>query len=287
MATMSNYELTAPNLKERLIADGYVHAGVLHRAKDGAAIPFPNVVDYQKCDSEMAGRMREGYEESGKRVLNPETRKRETVPYTEQELNEKLLYPVRFSEDGNTMMWNVAWTDNSAPGDFVTKAYPTEVMEYRHSYDGKLVSSSYIRDGELCTADGKSVREMITVPEKQVKDMENGFSRVTLPVDVTDKSFACVYVPTKDIQPRDLRRDSGRMNVCIHDLNQDVTVYRTLENGERTKDSLAWEDVCKMHQEAKEDYRESKKQTSVERALPSVADGMESQPEADGPSMGE
>lgn len=255
--------LTMEGLRDRLRDNKFVHdltEGVVTK---------PDMLDLGTCDAAR-------YEEFFTR------RDSEGRAY---QLDDAMAYmPVTFSEDGNTMSWFFEAEANFAtsPAEVVQHCFPEEVMLYQ-AFDksDKPVFGTYCKDGEMCREDGTIVQSKLDkVFVKELPNQKPGREQVcvSLPLSVTDKHFAKVYVDKENIEDTVPGKPDGKKSVLITDLDSSVRVYRCLKDGSKTKDIMSWREVCSENMAARityaamaEDNPDKVRSSTKDRPLPKVS----------------
>lgn len=272
MSVITAHALKFENAKARLEAAGVCPPDVLHNSR-GEARSFDHVLDFGRCNQEFAAEVRKHYEETGYRMWNEETQKHDKKgEYTQQELDELCKFPIQF-EDDDTVLWLINYGSNDNPGVAISKLFPNDVMVYHESTEGHLKGSVYVKDGHDCTKDGRPIEGLIPCYSVTGIPGNNKQVRVSVPVDNTDKRFAFVYADKNNVQDANLLYGGKKKNLCVEHKDADVTVYRQLADGTKTKQTMTYGELREMVDKAREEYQNQPKKP---RALPSVADKMES-----------
>lgn len=241
------------NLKNYLLENGYVHEADLYSPKRKASVHFDYVLDYKKCNLEKAMEIRKQYKERYDR---------NDVEYTEESLDQLLLMPVYFQENG-AMGWNLNYYSDDSPSIILGSLFPEEIFIYSEYTEGRLNGSCYFK-GETgsCTKSGKKIENYISnISPNLIKKVNSYQYRISLPLFPTDKFFATIYLDNELVQPVDiLDYDTKttiytRKNLCILDKTKEIPVYRILKDGTKKKEYLSWETIKNNYQFCKEEYQ--------------------------------
>lgn len=272
MSVITTYKLTAKNIKQRLIENGYVHPDTLHN-KMGKERHFDNVLDYNLCNPKRAEELKQYYAETGWLEMTADG-KWEKREYTDTDLNDLMKYPVYFDQNGNAILWHVNHSFNDTPSLFITDLYPNEIMSLSSRTEGELNYSMYIKDDKTCAKDGRTISGMLThINANQIENVGSNQSKVKFLLDITDKEPAYIYVNNNDIQDANIEFPSDKKNICFEKLSNYTQVHRQLKDGSRITETMSISDMLIKHSEAEEQKLKNRRlpNVSIEETSPEDA----------------
>lgn len=255
---------------DKLVEDGIIHEADLWSPRRKEEVHFDSVLDYQKCTDDVKALIDE-------RCANdvPKFRKNNEGRVTEADIEEYAKHsnvqqfnmPVSRGTDGS-VVWSLNYAYDDTPLTAICKLYPETRFEYYASTEGHLETSCYVKDDKLCNADGKYFDKYMYVNKNAIKKVKDSDSmQVNVWVDSKDKQSAKFYVKSDAIEAADLTGThswcDNKRKVFIEDKDKPITLYRTLENGERSKESWTLNDLSEAMDACKNEWR---KQKAAEKA---------------------
>lgn len=243
-------------LKEELLEKGVVHPQSLYSMRRKQYVELDSVLDYAKCSTEKTENIRKELKEQGyKNYIDGAYRK---VDFTDEEIESLLYYPVRFSEDGNSMFWSQNYGHDEPPSFMISSLFEDEIFRFESQTEGTRNGIIYFKGDTNCDLEGNPVNGIIPKISTKLCTYleEKGQYRVSLPLYPDDKYFTNIYVDKKNV----IDCEDGRYYIlCINDMEKDVPVYRTLFNGDNQKDMLTYNEIKEKFSASIAAYREQKK----------------------------
>ena len=225
MSVITSHFITPTNtelkLKDYLLKKGYVHEADLYSPRRQEFVHFDHVLDYKKCNPKKAMEIRKQYKERYDR---------NGIEYTEESLDQLLLMPVYFQENG-AMGWNLNYYSDDSPSVIIGSLFPEEIFIFSEYTEGHLNGSCYFK-GETgsCTKSGKKIEDYISnISHNLIKKANANQYRISLPLFPTDKFFATIYVDKEYVQPVDIldymtkTTIYTRKNICILDKTKEIS----------------------------------------------------------------
>jgi hypothetical protein len=166
-----------------------------------------------------------------------------------------------YSSKPDEVSWSLNYLRDDRPSDLIAGQFPDEIMKYRVVTEGHLDGSCYFTDKcSNCTKDGKPIETYLgaSVSNKQIKDMGDGTSRVSIPTDFSDKRFAQMYVSNDYIMPADVTSEENNKHyIAFASKSQPVTIYRVDKNGSKVKEDLSIDALKSRMEQCRSDYEKS------------------------------
>lgn len=252
-------------LFDKLVEDGVIHEGTLWSPKRKQEVQFNSIFDYQKCTDAVKAIIAE-------RCANdvPKFRKNNEGRVTEADIEEYAKHscveqfnmPVSKGNDGS-VVWSLNYCYDDTPLTAISTLYPDTRFEYYASTEGHLDTSCYVKNDKLCNKDGKYFDKYMLVNKSAIRKVRDSDSmQVNIWVNSKDKQSAKFYVKEDAVEVSDLTGthswQADKRKIFIEDKSKPITLYRTLENGERSKEEWMLDDLVKAVDDCKNDYRKRK-----------------------------
>jgi hypothetical protein len=157
-AKMSNCEehiIYCPNIKHKLINNGFVSPAVLYSKRRHEGKMCEHVLDYSKCNAEEWSAQLEDLLEAGVTdfaVRNEEGSFGARRDFTEQEKAMLPLYPLSFPDDDH-VVWYSKWVHEEDPLVYISFALPDEILHFTAFFEDKFDGMWYVKGGKyFCDA---------------------------------------------------------------------------------------------------------------------------------------
>lgn len=248
------------NLFQRLVDCGAIHP------KD---IVYPNgevrhldrVLDYAMCSEEHARQYKAWLLERGEQTFDAEVGGFVRTDLSPERIEELMVMPVGVGQDGTgAVHWYCNRIDET-PGIMIAAKFPDEIFTFREMYGHRVTSAYHFNNDGPCTSDGRHLDAWLTtVKGKQVKSQDENTAKINIPFNNTDRYFAKIYLPKYCVVPHDYKEGNEitpekYFDIYVEDMNKNIPVYRTLENGEFKKDYYTWAQLREILKSTKEEWR--------------------------------
>lgn len=252
MSVITSHQVVAPDIVKRLSDKGcLIHTTLEDKNVNGGQGPLKDcyLLDYHKCSPNEASQY------PGKDMS--EIKSLQDVYASKRYVR---MFP---SEDGNSVKWMRNYGRNDLPSYMIAEQFPDEVMKYRVSTEQSFDGSCYFTNKyQACTADGKRIDASLDVVKKsQVKDMGDGTTRVSIPLEYSDKRLAQLYVPSDYVIPYDIMNPDtcNKMAIGVADKDASLEVYRRDKDGKTIKQELTYTEYQDMRKKCHDEYKNSLK----------------------------
>ena len=171
MANFVSYSLKTPNLKEKLQATGFLSYMIRH--VNGTYEPVPaEVTNLQPGES--------CFQVLNMKAAYPELWEKRKAQDTDFPENWRIS---SYHNDNNEINYDVAWTYFDFPAEIISKLLPDQIIEIHTQYEYHASDRFFIKNGELCTEDGRPYLNLIEIRTSQLKEIPNkNLYRVSFPV---------------------------------------------------------------------------------------------------------
>lgn len=236
------------NIKKELINKGMIHAGSLYSPRRKQNVDFDYLLDYEKCCPEFA---KEYFAHL----------KEKCTDLNDDEIKEMLFMPVYLKDDDDdtvTYMLNYSYDTSAVTA--ISRAFPELVIACTQTSEGWFAGSTYMKNDMLCTKTGVTCQSILYgITRKQFKNIDAKTVCISLPVDNTDKYFAKIYVNPDGLRRENLIDEDGdRFAYDIIDKSKTITVYRTLADGKKFKETMTWSELKNRNEVARQNYKKSR-----------------------------
>ena len=289
MSVITYHEVNSANgdIFKRLKDEGIIYPADLWSPKRSEYVHFDNVFDIKKCDRKAYDEYMVHYSKIEDRVVN-DIRQNRGLSQREVEAliknrnkREPHLMPVHESKSGG-MAWALNYGSNDFPTVALGNKYPDEIFDYYQQTEGHLDVSCKFKNNKDCTADGQPYENLIVnIPSSQIREVNEDTLCVNLYVDSSDKRPAFLYVNKNDVKPFDYTESNSRTkdnkDIVIRDNSKPVTLYRTLSDGTKSKESWSVDDLKAARDKCYNEYRNKKAQERLKDVQPSAENETQTQ----------
>ena len=268
MSVITYHEVSGNNIFDRLKSEGVIHEGDIYSPNRKEYIHFDSVFDYTLCNDETLQELESRQverDEFFKNQVNSDsslTNEQKTEKLNNHNKCDYHLLPV-YKADNGGVFWTMNYWSDDLPSVAIGRRYPDEIFDYFQETEGHLDVSCKFKGGQDVTADGRPYEDaLFKISDKLIKKIDDKRSCVLLYVDTTDKRPARLYCDTADIAPIDYTNSDGwhsnYKNIVIRDKNKDLTLYRVLSDGTKSKESWSVDDLKSAMEKTKNDYKKMK-----------------------------
>lgn len=235
------------NIKNELINNGMIHAGSLYSSRRKKDVNFDYLLDYEKCSPEFA----KEYSEYLKKTY-PEM--------TDANIKQALFMPIYLTDDADTVTYMLNYNYDTSAVTAISKAFPELMISCTQTSEGCFAGSTYMKNNVLCTKSGTPSETILYgITAKQVKNIDDATVCISLPIDSSDKYFAKIYVNPNELRHENLIDKTGnRFAYDIVDTKKNITVYRTLADGKKFKETITWIELKNRNKVTRNEYRYAK-----------------------------
>lgn len=276
MSVITYHEMSnqSGDIFDRLKSEGVIHEADIWSPKRREYVHFDNVFDYEKCDKSTSDENVKHHQERAERYaadVNSDANLSDDEKADKISNNAKCdtnLLPVYKSENGG-VSWQLNYQSDDTPSVAISRRYPDEIFDYYQQTEGHLDVSCKCKNNKDCTPDGRPYEGLIShISNKNITSVNDNTYRVKLYIDSTDMRAAFMYVDKADVKPVDYTHTHSRhenySDIVVRNKSDNFTLYRTLEDGTKAKESWSYGDLSNAIKASKREFREQMAERAVE-----------------------